>query len=211
MIAYATGVTGAREDLCRYLAACYYEPTEDFAEARLFDSIRSAAQAIDPLLAEAAERLKVEFSSSDLQTLLVDYTRLFIGPSQPLAMPYASFWLTDDMSRRHEVTVSVLDLYEQGGFEVSDEFRELPDHIAVELEFLYQLMFSENRANAEGNDDGLIEIQRMRRRFVRNHMCAWTGGFTHAIGVTAETRFYQALADLTQLFIRLESEIEASI
>jgi hypothetical protein len=52
MTDYATGLAGAREDFCRYLAACYYEPSIDFAEERLFDSMLAAAGAIDPELAE---------------------------------------------------------------------------------------------------------------------------------------------------------------
>ena len=38
----------AREDLCRFLAACYYEPTVEFTEERLFDSMVAAAQRLDP-------------------------------------------------------------------------------------------------------------------------------------------------------------------
>ena len=33
----------AREDLCRFLAACYYEPGPEFAEEKLFDSMLAAA------------------------------------------------------------------------------------------------------------------------------------------------------------------------
>jgi hypothetical protein len=126
MTDYATGSAGAREDFCRYLAACYYEPSIDFAEERLFDSMLAAAGAIDPELAECTRALGEAFFAESLQSLLVDYTALFIGPSQPRAMPYASFWLTDDQSLRHETTMAVLDFYEQGGLDVSDEFRELP-------------------------------------------------------------------------------------
>ena len=84
---------GAREDLCRYLAGCYYEPGPEFAEEGLFDSMLAAASRIDPGLAEHARRLGEAFAAQDLQTLLVDYTRLFLGPVQTLAKPYGSVWL----------------------------------------------------------------------------------------------------------------------
>ena len=35
----------ARADLCRLLAACYYQPGPEFAEERVFDSMRVAAAA----------------------------------------------------------------------------------------------------------------------------------------------------------------------
>lgn len=208
MTDYVTGCAGAREDLCRYLAACYYEPTTDFSAERLFDSMLAAASAIDPVLAESARKLGAAFIAKDLQTLLVDYTRLFIGPSQPVAMPYASFWLTDDPSQRHEATMSVLDFYEQGGFEVSDEFRELPDHVAVELEFLYLLIFSQNQAlyGGGGSASELSAANLLHRRFVTEHLTAWIGTFAATVESCADTAFYRELAQFTKHFARMETE-----
>ena len=36
-------------------------------------------------------------------------------------------------------TMAVLALYREGGFHVAEAFTEMPDHVAVELEFLYLL------------------------------------------------------------------------
>lgn len=200
MTNYASGVSGASEDLCRYLAACYYEPAVEFAEERLFESIRAAAGAIDPGLGEAAKRLGAAFAATDLQTLLVDHTRLFIGPTQPVAMPYASFWLTDDQSQRHDATMAILDMYADGGFDVSDELRELPDHIAVELEFLYQLIYAGNaQARGEAAADAALY-----RRFVVDHLGVWIPKFAAAMDAGAETAFYKELAGITASFVRLE-------
>jgi TorA maturation chaperone TorD len=206
MTEYATGTAGAREDFCRFLAACYYEPTTDFLEEHLFDSMRVAAAAIHPDLAERARNLGEAFLAQDLQTLLVDYTRLFIGPSQPAAMPYASFWLTSDPSQRHEATVAVLDLYEQGGFDISDDFRELPDHVAAELEFLYLLVFSQNQAQADGDAEQLSAANALHRRFVVEHLGAWVGAFTDMLKAGAGTAFYRELAGLTASLVRIEAE-----
>lgn len=208
MTDYVTGSDGAREDLCRYLAACYYQPSIDFSEERLFDSMLAAASAIDPELAESARKLGAAFAAQDLQELLVDYTRLFIGPSQPVAMPYASFWMTDDPSQRHGATMAVLDFYEQGGFDVSDDFRELPDHIAAELEFLYLLIFLQNQAQLAGNAHELSSARTLCRRFVGEHLGSWVGGFAAAIRVGADTAFYRELATFTERFARLEADLQ---
>lgn len=208
MTDYVIGSAAAREDLCRFLAACYYEPSADFSEERLFDSMLAAASAIDPELAESARKLGAVFVAQDLQTLLVDYTRLFIGPSQPAAMPYASFWLTDDPSKRHEATMAVLDFYEQGGFDISDDFRELPDHVAAELEFLYLLIFSQNQAQFGGNTNELSVANTMHRRFVAEHLGAWIGSFADAIRASAETAFYRELAGFTERFVRMEAGLQ---
>jgi TorA maturation chaperone TorD len=206
MTDHVNGKAGAREDLCRFLAACYCEPSTDFSEERLFDSMLTAAGAIHPDLAECARRLGAEFLAQDMETLLVDYTAVFIGPAQPRAMPYASFWLTDDQSMRHEATMAVLDFYEQGGFDVSDELHELPDHIAVELEFLYLLIFAQNQAQQGGNADELATARALHRRFVAEHLNAWLGDFAAAVKVGAGTAFYRELAELTGKFVRLEAD-----
>lgn len=203
---YIPGSTGAREDLCRFLAACYYEPCTDFSEEGLFDSMLSAASAIDSELAESARKLGEAFAAQDLRTLLVDYTRLFIGPSQPMAMPYASFWLTDDASLRHEATMAVLKFYAQGGFEVSDDFHELPDHVAAELEFLYLLIFSQNRAQFGGSAEELSAANVLHRRFVVDHLGSWIGNFAAAVRSGAQTEFYRELARFTGHFVHLETD-----
>lgn len=206
MTDHVNGIAGAREDLCRFLSACYYEPSTDFSEEHLFESMLAAAAAIHPDLAECARKLGAAFVAQDLETLLIDYTRLFIiAPGQVRAMPYASFWLTDDQSMRHDATTAVVELYEQGGFDVSDDLHELPDHVAVELEFLYLLIFAQNQARLSGNADDLAAANDLHRRFVIEHLDMWIGAFAAAIKTGAETAFYRALADFTERFVRMEA------
>jgi len=194
---------GAREDLCRFLSACYYEPAPEFAEDRLFDSMLEAAGRLDPGLALLARQLGEAFAAQDLQTLLVDYARLFLGPVQPLAKPYGSFWLSGDTQLMQDSTMAVLELYEQGGLEIDKDFRELPDHVAVELEFLYLLTFTQNQARQRGDIEALSASQLLQGRFLDQHLGAWIGPFTAAVKAGAQTGFYRALAELTARFVRL--------
>jgi TorA maturation chaperone TorD len=208
MTDHINGKAGARADLCRFLSACYCEPSTDFSEEHLFESMLAAATAIHPDLAESARKLGTEFGAQDLQTLLVDYTALFIGPAQPRAMPYASFWLTDDQSMRHEATMAVLDFYEQGGFDVSEDIHELPDHIAVELEFLYALIFAQNQAQLGGNKDELSAANMLHSLFLVEHLGVWVGAFAGAIKSGAATAFYRELAGFTERFVSREADLQ---
>ena len=96
--------------------------------------------------ASASARPSRRTGSDDL---LVDYTRLFLGPVDTLAKPYGSVWLGGDAPLMQDSTMAVLQLYEEAGFEIDEDFRELPDHIAAELEFLYLLLFREAEARAQ--------------------------------------------------------------
>ena len=196
----------AREDLCRFLAACYYEPTVEFAEERLFDSMLAAAERLDPELAAHTRRLGEAFAAAGLQELLVDYSRLFLGPVQALARPYASVWLTGENVVMQDSTMELLQLYEQGGFAIDENFQELPDHVAVELEFLYLLTHQLYQAQAGGDTEALQALQVLRTAFLDGHLGRWLGSFILAMHDHAQTDFYRELAELTELFVRLEGQ-----
>src|SRR3990172_578150 len=145
----------ARENLCRFLAACYYQPGPEYAEEKVFDSMLDAATRIHPELAAHARRLGEGFSAAGSENLLLDYTRLFLGPSHIIAKPYGSAWLSGEKTLMQDSTMAVEQLYQEGGFEMDGNFRELPDHIAAELEFLYLLIYRENEALRDDNPEVL--------------------------------------------------------
>jgi TorA maturation chaperone TorD len=195
----------AREDLCRFLAACYYQPGPEFAEERVFDSMLDATTRIHPDLVAQARRLGEEFSAEDPESLLLDYTRLFLGPSHAIAKPYGSVWLEDQKIIMGDSTMAVLALYEEGGFEMDEEFRELPDHIAAELEFLYLLIYRENEGHRNGEPEALKAATGLKKRFLDEQLGLWIGPFTAAVKAGAQSGFYRQLAELTDSFVKMEA------
>ena len=195
----------AREDLCRFLAACYYQPGPEFAEEKVFDSMLAAAGRIDPDLAARARRLGEHFSAEGHDTLLLDYTRLFLGPIQPVAKPYGSVWMSADSSLMGDTSMAVVELYDAGGFEIAEDFRELPDHIAAELEFLYLLTFRQNQARRSGDQAGLDAATALRTRFLDEHLGRWVGPFAAAVAAGAQSAFYRELAGLTDRFVTMQA------
>jgi TorA maturation chaperone TorD len=195
----------ARQDLCRYLAACYYQPGPEFAEERVFDSMLAAATRIHADLAAHARRLGEEFAREGMENLLMDYTRLFLGPTHTLARPYGSVWLEGENVVMGESTMAAQALYREGGFDIGTEFREPPDHIAAELEFLYLLIYRENEAHRDGKPDALEAKAALRRRFLDEHLGRWVGPFTAAVKAGAQSNFYRQLAELTHRFVGMQA------
>jgi TorA maturation chaperone TorD len=195
----------AREILCRLIAACYYQPGPEFVEERVFEQMSEAATAIDCDLAAIASRLGSAFTAVPANELLLDYTRLFLGPNEILAKPYGSVWLTGEKSLMQDATMAVLDIYREGGFDLAEDFRELPDHIAAELEFLYLLLFRENRAREGGDSGALAATRSLRRRFLAEHLGAWVGDFGAAVQAGSATDFYRLLAEITVDFVKRET------
>jgi TorA maturation chaperone TorD len=175
----------ARADLFRFVAACYYEPDPAFAEEGLFDSLAASAQRVDPELAKHARGLGQAFAAENLDALRIDYTRLFLGPSEVYTRPYASEWADGDAADPSPA-------YAEAGLEIDEGFHERPDHVAVELEFLYRLIHQDAPAD-------------LRKRFLAGHLGRWVRPFTEAVRTGAESAFYRELAELTERVVAMES------
>jgi len=113
-------------------------------------------------------------------------------------------WLGGDASLMQDSSMAVLGIYREGGFDLSEDFRELPDHIAAELEFLYLLIHRENMAQRESDLDGLAVTLKLRGRFLAAHLDASIEPFTTAMESSAQTDYYRTLADLTRRFVASE-------
>jgi TorA maturation chaperone TorD len=201
---YAPDEPAARVDLCRFLSACFYEPGVEFAEEKLFDSIHTAALQLSPDLAGHASQLRAAFFAQDLQTLLVDYTRLFLGPLETLASPYGSAWSDAQPNAEESPLPGVLALFEKGGFDLDPEFMDRPDHVAVELEFLYVLTFNKNQADRDGKLDEAAATEQLRQQFLSEHLGAWIVPFSAAVTANAQTAFYRELAAFSRSFVQAE-------
>lgn len=198
--------TMANEDFSRLLAACYYQPEAHLIEEDVFSSLVRAAEQLDPALADTARQLGSSFAAESLSELLLDYTRLFLGPIKILAKPYGSVWLEGEKVIMGDSTMAVLDLYREGGFTLDDDFREVPDHIAAELEFLYLLNFQQCEAERAGHVEARAAAAQVKQRLLCNHLGRWVGPFTSAMTASAGTSFYRVLAELTARYVQLEMQ-----
>ena len=195
----------ARADLCRFLAACYYQPDPAFTEERMFETMLEAARQVGPGMADAVQRLGAAFSADSLEDLLIDYTRLFLGPVKALASPYGSVWMDVDGQVMNQSTMALTDLYKSAGFEIADDFLDLPDHIAVELEFLYLLLFREHEARSDGDLSALSANIALRGAFIDGHIGRWVEPFAASVAAGAQCAFYRELAPLTRRVIDIEA------
>lgn len=197
----------ARADLCRLLAACYYEPGPEFMDEDVFGRLNATALQVDPGLAQIAQRLGPAFAAETAEDLLVDYARLFLGPIATRAQPYESVWSERADDAEPGAPPAILDLYADGGFTMDEDFRDLPDHIAAELEFLYALLFRAAKAARDGDLAELAAAHTLRQRLLAEHLTRWVGPFTDAIRAGAESDYYRDLADLTVAVIRYEATL----
>lgn len=194
----------AQTELWRFLSACYYEPCLEFQEERLFDSIVEVASAISTQLAERAVAMRTAFAKENLESLLVDYTRLFLGPMQALASPYEFSWTSAPASTDETPEPPITQLYAQAGFEMGPDIQDRPDHVAIELECLYALSF---QVIANQQPDGpapVNPVANLRTTLLVDHLGVWVPRLADAMEAAARTDFYRELAKLTRDLLALE-------
>jgi len=190
----------AKADVYRLLAACFYEPTNEFLEENLFSQLEEQLSQISGELAAMAKEMDVSFRKIGPEPLLLDYTRLFLGPFDILAKPYGSVYLDGEKVVMGDSTMRAIDLYQRGGFEIAADFSEMPDHVAAELEYLYLLTLRLAQVGEEESDE-LKRLNVLKNKFLQEHLGNWVSTLADRIRKSAETDFYQRVADLTERFV----------
>jgi len=193
-------ITATREDVYRLLAACYYPPTAALLEESCCASLAELLENIVPDAAHHAGDAVITVGT-DLDLLLVEHARLFIGPFQLIAPPYGSIYLDEAKTVMGDSTARVAAFYHACGLHLADDFHELPDHFAVELEFMSYLAFKQREAETAGNPDEVTRFSNLQKEFLDRFLIPWLGPFTSAIITDGEAPFYRAIAKCTAAFI----------
>ncbi len=137
---------------------------------------------------------------SDIGSLTIDYSKLFVGPYGLLASPYGSIYLEDKNQVMGNSTIDVKKRYAEEGLDIG--LKEAPDHIAIELEFMYFLIFQEISAFNNHDFGNMTRCQSKQRAFLETHLGVWVSDFTNKVAENTETVFYKKLARLTQPFVK---------
>lgn len=194
-------ITAAREDIYRLLAACYYSPAPELLEEDCCTALATLLDGITPEAAQYAASAAVAARNSTIEALAVEHARLFIGPFQLVAPPYGSIYLDDTKTVMGDSTALVAAFYHACGLHLADDFHELPDHFAVELEFMSYLAFKQREAECLGDHDEVERVVKLQKEFLDRFLMPWLAPFTSAVIIDDEAPFYKAVANCTAAFI----------
>lgn len=193
-----------RGECYRFLAACFYQPKKEMlGSEQFFPNLTQNLQNVCPAAEPSAQRMKECLEAYTEEELVVEYARLFVGPFGLKAPPYGSVYIDGDHTVMGPSTLETIGLYEQEGLARDEGFRELPDHIAVELEFMYYLSYCQVEALQKG-DMVRAEMYRLKQeQFRTGFLAKWVPPFCNNIQEETDNGFYSALADCVAAFIQL--------
>jgi len=112
-----TSTRAVRGNTYKLLAECYQRP-----DGELVETVKAEARSgrVDPRFAEVRDSLP-----EDVESLKVDYGKLFAGPFEVHAPPYGSVYLEGERRVMGESTRDAARLYREAGVDI--DFEEPPD------------------------------------------------------------------------------------
>jgi len=190
-----------RMETFRLLSECYFLPSPELTERLKVLELNMAA-VCEPAV-DLVQNMRKEFKSGvRLEALRVDFSKLFVGPYQLLAAPYGSVYLDGDRKIMGDSTLDVKNSYREAGLDTAKNFKNPPDHITAELEFMYYLIFKEIEALSNSETETVVGLIQKQKSFLDDHLMAWVPEFADNIIEHAETLFYQNLAKATETFLK---------
>ena len=190
-----------RGNCFKLLAACFYEPDKElFLQEGLCENLAAllAACACEEA-ARAAGLMREALAEQDDEALKVEYARLFVGPFELIAPPYGSVYLEKGRRLMGDSTLAVQKMYEE--FDLSLAVKEVPDHIALELEFMHYLYMCEADAAARAQSGEVARFAAARAGFMDRFLGPWVPNFCKDIKKGTDNRFYSLLADSLAGFV----------
>ena len=190
----------SRMTVFRLLSDCFFLPDPGLSEKleQLEFNITNVSEAAVHFIQDMRKEFK---AVADLEPLKVDFSKLFVGPYNLPAPPYGSVYLESERKMMGDSTLDARNRYREAGLDTAKTFKDAPDHISAELEFMYYLIFKEVDAFANSDIETAIGFIEKQKSFLEDHLMAWVPEFAKNIIENAKNPFYPNLAKATTAFL----------
>jgi putative dimethyl sulfoxide reductase chaperone len=196
----------ARSALYRLLAVSFNFPTLDFYKlvesGEFFATVRGIVCVLPHLEAVQSPEYKLNGVKANFEEFCAEYVRLFdvgSGRGKPPCPLYGGEYPTRP---RLDVMEELVRFYGFFDLALSQQDRELPDHLSVELEFLHYLTFRESDAIDRGADPS--PYQRAQADFIERHAGRWLPIMRRKLETQTPLPFFDGLVSLTTDVLRAD-------
>jgi len=131
------------------------------------------------------------YKGDKYKDLSYEYADIFLNAGANPALPYESVHATGEPVVMQKSVFDVRAAFRKAGVHKSDDYKDLDDYIAVELEFVRYLL-------EKGDTDAAAD-------FMNNHLMNWIPEFHAALFNGATLDFYKGLSAFTLSFLFHES------
>jgi TorA maturation chaperone TorD len=199
----------------KFLSAAFLEPPGKALIASLL--AEGFIEEMQQVFGTAAVHELCEFVGGiqgDYEGLEQEFQDLFMVPLGRYVTPYEAVYRDEREIGDERVqgllmgpsTLAIKQLYRDAGATISDDFKDLPDHIGLELACMEFLCEAEARA---WEHEGLDDARRMRdlqKRLLHEHLLLWVPALCERVRQNASGPFYRGIASLTEAYLKQEGD-----
>ncbi len=145
----------------------------------------------------------------------LEFMRLFKVPGAQYVTPYESVFrdireidgkpvggLLAGPSAR-----AVKQWYRLAAVDVSEGFKDLPDHVSLELSYMAHLCQKDLEFAAEGDQPHLLRAREMQRDFLAGHLATWIGLLDDTLREKTQHPYFRAVGTLAAQFTLSDKEV----
>lgn len=176
-----------------------------YPQAEFLSSLKAQAEGLE------LEEMCSVLESLSLMGLEAQYTQVLGHILSPECPPYETEYVSGGEAaifRKTQRLADIVGFYRAWGLKVSEQAKERPDHIAIELEFMSYLACKEVYALAKGLGAKKIKLCReAQQKFLKEHLGWWGPAFTRLLerrSAKAGADFYEKLARLMRAWLERE-------
>ncbi len=167
------------------------EPSVDLLRHLEVPQLQRELQNLGASFQGALWKQPIEKRVSELE---VEYTRLFIGPGSHIALQESvaqgegQYW--------GDRTCAAVKTYADHGYQVDPKWKDLPDHLSVELQFMGTLIQREAQSGAKGQQKEIAKLQGAQKAFLEGHLVPWVPQIVSQLQEEARWDFYRGFGAL---------------
>jgi TorA maturation chaperone TorD len=197
----------ARANVYGLLADVFREaPSPAFLAKLREPEFSGSLKALNLSLDEVFEKCSIE---QLVEELAVEFTKLFIGPSNHISAHesmHVEARFGEKRSLWGDQTVAVKKFMQAVGLGVDDSFGGMPDHISAELEFMQRLLIKECDAWINGEDELGRNILNIEKRFYEEHLSKWVSAFCDTVLELTDHAYFTQFCEVLKGYMIFEEE-----
>ena len=209
----------ARSKMYRFLSAAFLElPSKTLVASLLADGFIKELEELFEAAGVEGLRQFVRGFQGDYESLDREFQDLFMVPLGRYVTPYESVYRDEREVGDGRVqgllmgpsTLAVKQLYREAGAAVSEDFKDLPDHVGLELACMEFLCETEAGAWEQEHLDDAQRMRGLQKRLLHEHLLQWVPALCGRIRENALGPFYRGIAGLTEAYLRQETDLSSS-
>ncbi|RMF72687.1 MAG: hypothetical protein D6744_16560 [Planctomycetota bacterium] len=203
----------ARRTLYSFLRSAFAEPPKgeqiEWLRNDAWRDVLGGSDAPESLAAFQSQPAPAEQAADYLGDARQEFMSLFKVPGAQYVTPYESvFRDTREIDGRKvggllmgQSAIDVQKWYRLAAIEISDAYKDLPDHICLEMDYMAHLCGKEIEFAARGDEKKLTRAWEMQRDFLAGHLARWIDALRDKIHAKTRHAYFRAVADLAAAFV----------